>query len=408
MKTNNSIYKPSNTRVQNPLHSQVHDLIEQGELSKAMSILCDNSLPAIPSDLVFNSLLSKHPEKLFPQDDDNELLNKIIDFQLTDEDKTSLAVPKDYLKKTIMKLKKSTRPGIDNKHDGNEASTILDYLAHIVTAINIGNIPQDISDFLSTNEIIALRKPNNDVRPIGIGLTLRKLSASWILRTTYKKNSTFFRGLQYGLKPCGMEEIIHALAIKLEKFPSLDLFNIDAENAFNSANRFGAMEQILSQFPQAFPYIQQMYFTSSHAWYHGLTDCIKEITFLAGFHQGDVLGTWLYITSIQPLLKSLQQIIINFHSELETNISNPTQHPRPSTSIGSDHPFPTESTSVAADYETFYNSQNGINEILHEPTSSDSIRFNTPFPSALIPPTTSPNEQLLLQETHIKFFVDDG
>ena len=52
-----------------------------------------------------------------------------------------------------------------------------------------------------------------------------------------------------------------------------------------------------------------MYLEESTAWYHGLPDNIKPVFCRNGYHQGDVLASWLYVMTIQPLLVHIKATI---------------------------------------------------------------------------------------------------
>ena len=52
-----------------------------------------------------------------------------------------------------------------------------------------------------------------------------------------------------------------------------------------------------------------MYGHTSHAWYLGEQDNIFPVLSAEGAHQGDVLGTWLFIMALQPFLLNLQKIL---------------------------------------------------------------------------------------------------
>lgn len=95
---------------------------------------------------------------------------------------------------------------------------------------------------LSSNEMfMAAKSSPDDVRPIGIGFTLRKLAASVCLNASQRTfNNEHFGQLQYARKRNGMEEILHLFAARMENDPSLDVFNADGDNAFNLGNNDGS------------------------------------------------------------------------------------------------------------------------------------------------------------------------
>ena len=148
------------------------------------------------------------------------------------------------------------------------------------------------------------------VRPIGIGATLRKLSSSCIMEKNNKLNEKRFLKHQMGLKPNGTEAIVHKLNLSIEKHPEYDIFTIDADNAFNRSNRILGLREVKKHCPGNLPFLMSMYLCRSNGWYSGLPDGIRSIGSLHGYHQGDVLASWLYVLTNQPLLESIHEAVI--------------------------------------------------------------------------------------------------
>ncbi len=86
--------------------------------------------------------------------------------------------------------------------------------------------------------------------------------------------------------------------------PDWDFFKIDADNAFNRANRFSGLLDIMEKFPAASNFLNQMYLNDSHQIFchDGVLSIIVSET---GFHQGDVLGSWAFMITIHRLLEGL-------------------------------------------------------------------------------------------------------
>ena len=95
----------------------------------------------------------------------------------------------------------------------------------------------------------------------------------------------------------------------MERDPTLDVFCADGDNAFNAANRIRGLREVKENFPAALAYAKDMYLEESTAWYHGLPDNIKPVFCRNGYHQGDVLASWLYVMTIQPLLVHIKATI---------------------------------------------------------------------------------------------------
>ena len=131
------------------------------------------------------------------------------------------------------------------------------------------------------------------------------------MQETHKQfNSRCFTDLQYACKRNGIELICHKTNFIASHRPDLDIFSADGENAFNLANRITGLETIKDRFPAALPHLRNMYLNNStNAWYYGKPDCIDSIDCVNGYHQGDVLASWAYCMTIQPLLEHIQDTI---------------------------------------------------------------------------------------------------
>ena len=57
--------------------------------------------------------------------------------------------------------------------------------------------------------------------------------------------------------------------------------------------------------PGLLPFMRAMYLSKSNGWYYGLEDGIQSGPSSSGYHQGDVLASWLYMMTNQPLLNQI-------------------------------------------------------------------------------------------------------
>ncbi len=304
-----------------PTDKKAYRYLQNGMIAKAFDVLCNKNSPVSASEVVYAKLKSKHPSDQLHDCNNEKVINDIRNFEVDPEDKIIIAA--EDLLLLIRGLKSCVKPGIDklrNKHlqqmvgykrelDPDEQQ-FLNYLTDIVNIIVQGKEPPDVATVLSSNEMFAAPKSGDDVRPIGIGTTLRKLAAKALLNASQANfNATHFKDLQLALKKNGMEEIIHMFAETMERDPTLDVFCADGDNAFNAANRIRGLREVKENFPAALAYAKDMYLEESTAWYHGLPDNIKPVFCRNGYHQGDVLASWLYVMTIQPLLVHIKATI---------------------------------------------------------------------------------------------------
>jgi hypothetical protein len=174
-------------------------------------------------------------------------------------------------------------------------------MASALTLLVQGYVPGEITNLLRANELVAIPKSNNDVRPIGIGSCLRKIASKCAFNSISREfQRQHFAGKQYVMERQGMETILHSLMCKREVNPHWDLFAIDADNALNSANRMVGLLEVSKRVKVLLPLMRAMYLGNSDGWYLGPEGGNEAVLSQAGYHQGDVLATWMYIIIIQP------------------------------------------------------------------------------------------------------------
>ena len=135
----------------------------------------------------------------------------------------------------------------------------VDDLKSLVSSIVAGKACDEIYDFLSASRIIALEKPNKDIRPIAIGDTLARLASKCICEARQAALAKYFTStssgdgsvpLQLGVgTPGGTEIAVHSARLLLETNPSwaccsgmIDEFALHARSATCNAASLAAMQ----------------------------------------------------------------------------------------------------------------------------------------------------------------------
>ena len=311
---------------------RIQKLASAGEIGKIMSFITHDKSPVPPSEATVTALQAKHPESS-PYQSSVDIADAISNLNPSDSARTAFEIHGDRLRSWIHNKKDFVTPGLDNirwEHlrqligrggiDRPDEERFAQLLADIVVLLlDVNDVPTEVYDALRDNVLIAIPKGGGDVRPIGMGSTIRKLCSIAFLSHTHKQqnpitketfNTNHFGHLQYGLQPKGTEQIIHAVKYAMEKSPESDVFLMDADNAFNRISRPKGLEEAFRHTPQIIPFLRQIYGKKSNGWFFGL-DTLKLITSCAGFHQGDVLATWLFCMVIHPLLREAITLVGN-------------------------------------------------------------------------------------------------
>ena len=305
----------------------VQKCLQKGNIRKAMKSFEDeNKICELNCTEIKSILESKHPNEDWNEEIVNELNNYDYNaFPIADVDPV-------LLRKIIQRSRKMVTPGIDKlryEHlqafvgRSSEPSVDEEYftslLAKLLTLFIKGKVPKYISNLMSENRLIALSKGDNDLRPIGIGFTLRKLASSISMNRLYRFSDDHFKSFQYGMHSSGCEVVIQSIAMEKRLHPELDIYCLDAKNAFNSIDRLNAIKEIKKNTPEAVPFIKDMYLHSTHGWFRNADDynCISSNK---GVHQGDVLSSWLFCMALQPLLENLNIHLANLFPQSSTGI----------------------------------------------------------------------------------------
>jgi hypothetical protein len=200
--------------------------------------------------------------------------------------------------------------------DPNPDQIAFGDLLAIVNVLLSGNLPSQISRCFKESQVVVIPKGEDDIRPINIMGFIRQIAEKAAMNWVRSKFSTseYFGLTQFALKKCGTEHIIHEFQIQVEKdIQNMDVFTMDADNAFNKVNRVQGIYQIMNDFPELLPLVRLRYLDDSIAWYSGLK---RPTSIDVQCGQGDVLATFCYIATIHPFVN----LLINICQHLRINI----------------------------------------------------------------------------------------
>ena len=290
-------------------HSYPSKCIANGQLSKAMNVISRSRVSFDPSSMPVKQLLEeKHPQHNYPiTEEEMEILRS---FKVQEEHK--IFVDGMEIRRIIQNSKKMIRPGLDklryehlkalvgrNVEPSASEIRFTTLFGELVAVILNGDIPESVACVIRDNELIAIPKSDSDIRPIGIGSTIRKVASMVAFNRLREFNKKYFSKFQYGSNKNGGERIIHDIRFRRDQHPSHDFYAIDGVNAFNNANRLIGLQQVLSKTPQVFAFVREMYLSSSNGWYYG-PDMTYPIKSVNGFHQGDfgILVVYPYNISV--------------------------------------------------------------------------------------------------------------
>jgi hypothetical protein len=145
--------------------------------------------------------------------------------------------------------------------------------------------------------LIALKK--KDVRPIVVGLSLRRLVSKLMNSYAIDRLSNLFSPIELGVGVAGsVEAAVHAARRYVDNLSGDEaVVKLDFRNAFNTLRRDSILEAIHATLPEVYSYVHASYASPSH-----LSLAENIIISNEGIQQGDPIGPLLFCLTLQPVL----------------------------------------------------------------------------------------------------------
>ena len=194
-----------------------------------------------------------------------------------------------------------------SKRLGRAATNLCEAIADLARRLCTEFVdPASLSAFLSCR-LVPLEKGSNDIRPIGIGETLRRIVGKAVTRILKPEIQKSCGNLQVcaGIEG-GCEAAIHSMREMFEDDENEAALLIDATNAFNAANRCATLHKISILCPAFYTYLCNTYRKVIRLF---IPAWGKEIGSFEGTTQGDPAAMPMYALSVVPLIQEGERMV---------------------------------------------------------------------------------------------------
>ena len=269
----------------------------EGELSKAAEALTSAGL-APPSAENLAKMEALHPTSDPPA------------AQVTDT--AQLRVSAAEVMKAVSSMRPGSAPGSDamkpshlkaalgpNARGRKDAT-----LAAVTRFVNVclaGEVPTEVRPYFCSAVLHAVPKRDGNIRPIAVGLLLRRITAKSAVKKVMGKLTQLFSPHQLG---CGVrngcESIIHATKLILASHPDRHVLQADYINAYNNIDRSYMLEEVKAQVPELLNFTMTCYGNATDLYYGD--HVLKSST---GLGQGDPLACALYCLTVMPVITEI-------------------------------------------------------------------------------------------------------
>jgi len=176
---------------------------------------------------------------------------------------------------------------------------LADSLAEFANLVLAGRVPLLVRPSFFGATLLPFRKKDGGLRPIAVGLTLRRLISKLAASAVMTPCAQLLAPHQLGVGARGgAEALVHATRHYLySKAEDKAFIKLDFKNAFNSVRRDRVWEAVSSSCPGLLAYVLAAYGAPSFLWMGDTTLHSEE-----GVQQGDPLGPLLFCLAVQPLL----------------------------------------------------------------------------------------------------------
>lgn len=286
-------------------YKRIENKISDFDIKGAVRLISSDDTFAPYNEDTLNSLRAKHPPP-------SRILSMPTPPSPSDD---HFQVTSDQVKRAISRLHSGSASGPDGSRPqffkdlisisaGSAATEVLSAITDLCNFMLRGEVNSIACKFLYGASLCALTKKQGGIRPIAVGLSIRRLVSQ--LACLHAKGIIGdyfgFKQLGFGVKQ-GCEAAVHAVRTFVTKPENIDkvTLKIDFVNAYNSVERDVILHSVKAKTPLLYKYFWQCYASPSVLSYNSNT-----ILSAVGSQQGDPAAAFLFPLAIQHIVDEIE------------------------------------------------------------------------------------------------------
>ena len=243
--------------------TRVHTLIAEGALRRACTALTADP-PVPPTPQVVDELRLLHPGPTNAHREELDKLRPVSPGAAPDVDPEQVRRALASFAATSGAGPSGLRPShLQDALRYSSGDLTLRLLAEVTSMMLKGELPDDIRPWFCGASLMALRKPNNSLRPVAVGETLRRLCSKVCVDLMGSSVRSILEPVQVGVQTkFGCEAVVHATRQCTHTFrddPDRVLALVDLSNAFNCVSRGAVLTAVRTHFPWLAPWADTCY-----------------------------------------------------------------------------------------------------------------------------------------------------
>ena len=203
---------------------------------------------------------------------------------------------------------------------GETGANLLNALRDFASHIAAGLAPPEVGRVFFGASLCAFNKDVGGVRPIAVGLTLRRMVTKALIKPGSETIGEYLRPHQlgYGTRG-GCEAAVHSVRQLVDHSKERLVFiKLDIKNAFNSIQRSHVLREVSTNMPSVYKFFHSAYSRASALFFDSYI--IESMT---GVQQGDPGAPALFSVGIQDIIQNIKSRFNTWYLDDASLIDDP-------------------------------------------------------------------------------------